>query len=533
MKGMARFWLFIAVTCTIFLIFAFPFQKMGIDSHFFEVLYQLKTVDSWSAIWSTESIQSYYPLNEIISDSPYIYFYRPILQSLHALELHLFGNWWLGYIFCSLLFFALTAGVLAVVFSYFYSFLDAIILIALYVVHPALSPAFLSITALFSAAYFLLALSLLCFIWYSQKRESIFYILSLFLYLASILTYECLIIATPLLCLFWFLFNYLKWYEILPFFCLTGAWIGVRFLLIGTSHSLQFSLSSYVQAASMNFMQMLKPFWGLGYSSPLVALSISMLFCVWVGYHYLHEKKDRRLILWLVLSFIITMAVFLLSGSAIIFCLGLPFFVLLIHLLLSHVFSNRSAQYLLLCIILFSGLRTFENFVNREQFTNARDIALHEVLSHYPSKKYIFLIAPHECKHQTFLLSSGLEQALRFLSQDDDLMLYYFQKVSLCTNSFPSEGMIEVYTIDEGYRLQVTDPKRIWFSVPHDIQKIEGALGSVFINHRISSCKATDISIFLKSEYRKKEFIDTVVIFSWDPSMWKFVPVEKEHLVKI
>ena len=204
MRGLSRFLLFSSITLIILLLYAFPFQKMGIDSHFFEILHQVGVSHSWSSFWTTESMQSYYPIYTTMSDASQTYSYRPILQSLHGLELYFFGHWWLGYVFSTLLFFALTAGTLSVIFSYFYPLFDSFVLTALYVVHPILSPSFYSVTALFSAAYFFTALSLLCFIWYFKKRGFVFYMLSLLLYGMSILTYEFLLVV-PLLLIIFFL----------------------------------------------------------------------------------------------------------------------------------------------------------------------------------------------------------------------------------------------------------------------------------------------------------------------------------------
>lgn len=532
MKALSRFLLFASTTLIILLLYAFPFQKMGINAHFFEILNQVGADHSWSSFWTTESVQSHYPFHTIMGDASKSYFYRPVLQSLHGLELYLFGHWWLGYVFTSLLFFALTAGTVAVIFSYFYSFFNVFILTALYVVHPILSPSFYSITALFSAAYFFAALSFLSFIWYFQKRGFIFYLLSLFLYGISIFTYEFLLVAPFLSIIFWLLFHHIKWYEILPYFCFSGLWVGVRFFIIGKSYPYELSLLSYIKMVCFNIMHRLKPFWGIQHSSILVAFVLSILFCFWVGYHYLSERKDRQFILWLLLSSVVATGGLISNSSSTHFCLILPFFVLLLHLLVYHAVAYKYATCFLLIFILLNGFRTFEDFANREQFTNARDIALHELLIQHPLKQYIFLMIPHRCKYETFLFSPSIAQALRFLSQNNDLMIYNFTDISLCTSSFPSDGAIETYTVDGGYRLQVTDPYRIWFSVPHNVEKIESSLGTIFINHRISSDRVTDISIFLKSEYCKKKFLDKTVVLSWDPSIWKFVSVEKEHLIK-
>jgi magnesium-transporting ATPase (P-type) len=152
MKALSRFFIFIGITLVILIAYVIPFQEMGVDSDFFGVLQDVRLTTSWHSFWQGCLAQTYYSLNEIRAGTHFLSFYRPIAQHLHLIESYFFGNWWYGYTLGAITFFGMTAGILGVIFSYFYAPLDAIILALLWATHPALSPSLLSVTVLLSSA---------------------------------------------------------------------------------------------------------------------------------------------------------------------------------------------------------------------------------------------------------------------------------------------------------------------------------------------------------------------------------------------
>ncbi len=535
MKSIKRFWLFLGITSFILILYGFSFQSMGIDSDFFGVLQDIRLTKSWHTFWKSGIATTYYPLNEVQNDTTFFTFYRPLVQHLHALESYLFGDWWFGYNLGAIFFFSMTAGLLGLIFSYFYTTYNAIILAFLWATHPALSPSLLSVTVLLSAAYFFIALSALCYIWFFKNKGFYFYLGSLICYAAGALSYDLLIIA-PMPLFFFLLFFYrARLQEIIPYFCVTSLCIGLRvYMMGGLSHTKNsFSLISFLKMSVDNLIQTLRPFWGLQQSSTMITLMITSIFSCWIVFNFIQNKKDRLFITWLLFSFGIGSWGIIIGNSSSRYCtLGLPFFVLLLYWLMHQSFSKKTATCFLLFLISIGGIRTYNNFSMREQYTHARDTAMYELLNTYPSEQYLFLTAPHFCNHEIFLLSSGLMQGLQLFSNNDNLHVYHLIDTPLCTMEYPSQGTIKTTTIKNGYRLTATDPKKIWFMTPHHAQNIQSSMGTILINERTSSWQANDISIILDKKYRTKEWLQETRIFSWDPHTWKFIPLQKDHLLK-
>ncbi|MBL4588261.1 hypothetical protein JKY79_02870 [Candidatus Babeliales bacterium] len=542
MRIRIRWQIFIGVTLLFFLLFGIPFYKMGFDCDFFGVLQDARLAPSWHHYWQNHVGGSSAPYNEMDLSTSFGSLFRPLWQHMHLLEWYLFGRWFYGYTLMAALFYAASAGILAVIFSYFYTAYQSIILGLLWATHPSLTPSLLSQTVLISTACFITFLSAFCYILYFLQNKKIYYILSLVFYFWATLSYDLYIIAPIPLFLFLFLFYRPRLYEIIPFFATTGLCLFLRFILLGPLKSSAPEALSTLFKNSLNFVQTrtipniiqgLRPFWGLQESTTLIALILTLLFSAWIVWYFFKISKDRLFILWLLLSFSASSwGIFIGNPSTRYFALGIPFFVLLLHHLAHITFSKKVAEYFLLFVLFMGGARAFHNLSIRQEITDARDAAMHEVVAEYPSDQYLFFIVPYSCKNQNFLISSGLQQGLQLFSKNDDLRVYHVIDYLFFTTELPSQGTILSEPIPGGYRFKVTENETAWFEVPPDVSRVEGSMGEVFINNRMKPWQSDDISVLLKPEFLKKEWLEKTLMFAWDPHTWKFVLLDTEHLMQ-
>lgn len=542
MKVAFRWQIFIGVTSLFFLLFGIPFYKMGFDCDFFGVLQDARLAPSWHHYWQNHVGGSSAPFNEMDMSTSFGSLFRPLWQHMHLLEWHLFGRWFYGYTLGAMFFYAASAGILAVIFSYFYTAYEASVLGLLWATHPSLTPSLLSQTVLISTACFITFLSAFFYLLYFLENKKGFYVLSLIFYFWATLSYDLYIIAPVPLFLFLFIFYRSRLYEIIPFFATTGLCLGLRFFLLGPLKSstpaaigtLLNNILHFVKTRTMpNIIQGLRPFWGLQESTTLIALMVTLVFSAWVVWYFLKVSKDRLFIVWLFLSFSASSwGIFIGNPSTRYFALGIPFFVVLLHHLAHITFSKKIAEYFLLFVLFMGGVRAFHNLSIRQEITDARDAAMYEVVDKYPSEQYLFFIVPYSCKNQNFLLSSGLQQGLQLFSKKDDLKVYHVIDYLFFATELPSQGTIVSEAIPGGYRFKVTESDTAWFEIPPDVSNVQGSMGEVLINHRIKPWQSDDISVLLKPEFLQKEWLEKTSMFAWDPHKWQFILLNKEHLIR-
>jgi hypothetical protein len=508
---------------------------MGVDCDFFGVLQEIRLLDSWKHLWQTSLAHSYFPANEMTVENNFGSFYRPILQYSHAIENYFLQDWWYGYTLVAIAFFGMTTGILAVIFTYAFPLFDALLLASLCAVHPALSPSLLSVTVLLSSAYFFIALSTLFYIFFYQHRKLTFLFGSLFFLFLALLSYDLLMIAPILLLLYLYFFNQKYILDVIPYFFINGICIGLRIFFMGTPPQKNLhDLSILIKQVLDNIIQVLRPFWGLEWTSTLIALCLTLLFTFLILMHWIQHKKDRQTIIWLLCSFIIgSWGIIVGYAQSRYFCLGLPFFAMLLYLLLDRSVSKKIVRGILILLIIAWGTRTFLNQANREKYIYARDIALHQLLNEYPSKQYFILTIPYFCKNEHFLLGTGIMQGLQLYSKDNTLKVYnIFNKIALYLEDFPSKGTLIINNSEHGYEIISTDPKNIWFTVLPGVEKYETSMGTVIIQKRKTSWQATELVVEFNDTYLQKNWINNTTFMYFDPHTWKFLPLQKDHLLK-
>lgn len=532
MQKYVKIVLFFAIVLGIFCLFALPFPSMGLDSDFFGVLWDVRATDSWISFWKSSLAQTYYPVNEQQQATTFLSFYRPIVQHLHALENYFFENWWLGYFFVAMGFFSCIAGILFLLFSYAYPLVDAVLMALLWAVHPALSPSLLSVTVLLTSAYFFIALSAFLYAQFYLRRSKLALWGSCLAYLCAALSYDLLMIAPALVVLFVFFCARDAWRSIIPF-----AITGIGYLVLRVSAMGAFPSSSQglltlsLHGVIDNIVQTTKPFWGIQNAPTWVALVIVFFFVSLCLYHAWRYPSHRWTMLWLILSFGVgSWGIIIGNSSSRYFCMGLPFFVMLVHMILRGIFSVNLTRIILAVFVLMGGARTYLNHYYREIYTSERDTALQQLVADYPTKNYFVLSALHFCNNEIFLLSSGVMQGIQLVGNRPDARVYHLIQIPLCTKTFPSQGKIEVTAVPQGYRIRSTQPEDLWFMVSHGVERMKISMGELIFHKKHSSWQATDVEIILNPEYCTKAWLDETTVVIWNPQIWRFEKVQTDHL---
>jgi hypothetical protein len=382
-------------------------------------------------------------------------------------------------------------------------------------------------------SYLFVALSALMYAKFYTRHSSGAYAASIFFYICALLSYEVTMVAPVLLALFVLFFAHTRWRDVVPFVGINIAYFGLRFLVMGipSASGAGVSMSSFITKILDNCMQAIKPFWGLQDAPTGVAIAVTLLFGLLCLQHCVRFPQQRWQMLWLVLSFGAgSWGIFLGNSSSRYFCMGLPFFVILVYLIIQGLMSVNKSRFVLAMLVIAGGARTIYNQTRREAYTAERDKAIQQLVADYPTKNYFVLSAPHFCNNEIFLLSSGVMQGIQLVGNRPDARVYHLIQIPLCTKTFPSQGTIEVTAMPHGYRVCSTNPKDLWFMVLHGVDHMKISMGELVFHKKTSSWQATDVEIILNPEYRTKAWLEETTVVMWDPQAWRFDKVQTEHL---
>ena len=130
-------------------------------------------------------------------------------------------------------------------------------------------------------------------------------------------------------------------------------------------------------------------------------------------------------------------------------------------------------------------------------------------------------------------MQSGMTQATRFFFNNSNMLVYHVIE-SKFYSKYDTEKMFDIIPVNGGYRFVSSDSDNLFIMSPHlwkEGKKIEFSMGSIIPNKKYSCWQSTDVSFIFDQQWRDQNFLKNTVFLSWDMVNWKFIELDKKHLL--
>jgi len=518
-----------------------PFFKMGFDSDCFGFVYYSSKIKSWSDLLEFllgKKEFGYASLNietgRIGANSPY----RP-LGWLFCYARYLFFEYNAYFYFLSfVVIHAFAASTIYYVYSLFLNNLWAFLLSLFFAFHPALVTSFIGLTGEEAITIFFWGLALLFYTKYFFNNRFFFYFFSALFYFISLFAWELGLIIPFLIFLFLLFFD---WPNVIKkswlFFVFLLAYLPLRMAIVTDALGLTFKKIFFGTIA--NLRQVVMPFWGV--DSKLIVFVLTLIMAGSLVFYFLKNRKSMKKMLFYCLGAAGgAWPIFLVGSNGRYLYLALPFLALIFFELIKFYsdflpigFRKKFIVFVLALFVCWQVSLDVVKLSNREDYTHRRDEALKELAVQYAGKdvNLACINVLHFCNNELFLMQSGLTQALRMFSGDDNLSFYFIEESKIyCKKNFI--GDIKVEAIKNGYRLTSSDSKNLFFLF-HGCENnkiFQTPMAQLVINNCFSYWQADDVSIIFKQDWLKHFKKKKAIIFMWDVRNWKFKELNSSHL---
>ena len=529
----------------VFLILGIPYTTMGFDSDCFGLVFFSSQIKNFHDLFLHlfKPIQSsYIALNELstYSSEGFLTYFRPLMTLSHYLCFELFGLNSYAYHLINVGLHALTTGCIFYLFTNFFDFGFAFLLALAFAFHPALTPAYVGVTSHVVPGYLFWALMLLAYHQFLKTDRQKWYFLSVILFLLSLLCYEIIIVFPIVLILFLgMISNKNIIYRTYLFFIATFGYLAARFFLLGPAAAHEqkiFSISSLPYKIAFNWYQAVKPFWGLQQASNLVTIMVVMLFIgTFIAAWLQAPERRKRLTFYVSSFFLLAWPISLITADGRYFYPAIPFFVLILYEICSHITKKFSCvnEYfaiasLFIMLISWSVWHDTRALITRSLITHQRDRAFQGLVDYYnhiPDLRLIIIGTLHCYNGDTLLMQQGMTQAARLFFNNPELEAYHVTQAKIyCQNR--THQSFQITPLNNGFRFTSPQPDSLFFMIPHAWQEeaaIPFSMGTIIVHKKSASWKACDISFIFDNTWLHKADLVRTKFVTFDVKIWGFV----------
>jgi hypothetical protein len=544
----------------VFILCGVLYKNMGHDSDAFGMVYgaakERFTFASFFKVKSSADTES--TLNEMHNkgwgDVNFFSTYRPLRKLMIYFSFKLFGENAYAYFLVAAFFHAFTSVLLFLIFTFFLSNLYAFLLSIVFAFHPVLFNSYIGLTCLAIPVFLFLFLSAFLYALYYRFNYLFLYFLSAVIYFVSLFFYE-MPLSFPFIILLFLLFfdkkNIFK--KSYLFFLAMASYFFTKILLFGgmaknqnvTILSVVKLIKCRIISTLNNWYQMIKPFWGMQDFSKVFVSVITGIFLIGVVLQLILDKKNRKKIVFYILSFFAaSWVLFIYCSNGRYLYFAVPFFCLIVFeqiKFLSGFLSVKFRKGFVVCgLLLFSvwGIyRATSSLKRRELYTYRRDIAFQNIVKKYGSIKdlqLVYLGALQSYNNESFLLMSCMAQASSLFFKNFNLPVYQTIELRFYVKKTTDKNF-NIYPIPGGYRFVSTDPENIFVMCPYswvEGKDVDSSMGVIKVNKKLDGWQATDVSFVFNDRWLELFKSKNTIFLTWDVAKWEFVELEHKNLFK-